>query len=281
MGKPMKHLILFAGIVTSGLANAAQHNHLLCQEQTGRVFGNCYVESGAVKFEGGEDNPTYNYEMSYTIQTDFACPGNFQSAIQLSAGAHNPGAPIRFGTQTDVLIGQGPVVLNDLNSAMTLALKTSGNCTLSFHLKGVEPSQGQVASWTAKAEAYAGELNELSAVYQSQTTIMFWDKKVKSGDQKVLDLVVKLRDDTQAQISANSENFILQFRLDKLNEIISKVPTADIKDSYKNILEDIKDTLILAKDVRALMTSYNKVVPEGLVKSIDTAEALVIRNTSN
>lgn len=281
MGKTMKHLILFTAIVTSGVASASQYNHLICQQQTGGVFGNCYVESGAVKFEGGQENPVYNYEMSYTIQTDFTCPGNFQSAIRLSAGAHNPGAPLRFGTQTDVLIGQGPIALNDLNSAMTLALKTSGNCTLSFHLKGVEPSQGQVTNWVAKAETYASELNELSSVYQSQTTIMFWDKKVKSGDQKVLDLVVKLRDDTQNQINANPELFFLQFRLDKLNEIINQVPTPDIKDSYKTILEDIKETLALAKDVQTVMSSYNKAVPENLVNAIKAADALVSKSTNN
>jgi hypothetical protein len=256
------------------MSSAAEFNHLKCLDNRPDIgiSKNCYVENGSLNFELGSANEGFKQEMSFTVQSNFNCPGNTQTQIELSAGQDSPGYKLRFGSETVTINGTGPVFLSDTNSALTKSLTFGSTCSLSFELKEVKPSQAQIDAWMTRSQLQSDELNSLVSAYQTRTSIMFWDKKVKDGDDKNINLLKKLRDDTEIKSKASATNFVLNFRLKKYNEILEKSPSEEIYKAYDEILTEIVDSHTRAIGLRFALIAYQISVPESLTSAISLSD---------
>jgi hypothetical protein len=270
----MKRFIA-ALMLASTAAQASEYNHLKCTEVPAPgIKTKCIAESGAVSFEDAMPNPGYDYEMQFKVAVDFACPGNFQSEIQLLASEANGGPLLKFGQHIMTVSGTGPVRLSDLNSKLTDGLMLSDSCSLSFRLQEAKPSEGQVSSWNSQTLTRAAEMDEVSSIYQTRTTIMFWDKKVKSGDQKYRDMVTKLRDDTKILFDAQPTNRVLKSRLKKYNDMLEGVPTQTLEESYGEVLSSLKAVVADSEKLQNLMQHYELMTAETFKTSLANAKAL-------
>ncbi len=269
---------IFLGFfLSSTTVFASDFNHLRCDVQlpSQAAKKQCYVDRGAVQFADDQANSSYAQDMTFTVLVNFACPGNAYTDIVVSAGLGNPSSKLRFGETTLILNGTGPVYIEDFNAALTLHRTFDATCSLTFKLLDAQPTAGQLNVWLSKAQLQASELHDLVEIYQTRTVIMFWNKKLGSGDTSLIPIIKGLRDDLEKQVKDAPSNFILKSRLKKYDELLDHVPSDVLEQSYQNILEEISASIDRAGLLIASLNQYEISTPETLKAELSRADGLL------